>query len=850
MKLLIVISFYFGFLFNTASSQLGVETRIPVELRVKAIGSLNIEIIEKDSAIYLPATTVLSFLGIQNVYDAEELIIKGFYKNPDNQYTIDCSALEARLKKNRTVMTANDFLVNNGDLFLRMAFLNKFFGLSFKFNPRQLLIQLPLVEDLPKVKYIQGFKRLERLERTRIILPPPDVEIGHTFSVFDGGRLGWNIFNRFANTVNPYRHYKFTVGGGLLGGDLNMSAFGVQRKYKPYSEFRAQWRYPFLDETAIRQIIIGDVVTSGFSSRLARGIEISNRPLQRRYIYGYEEFQGTFTPDIDVQLRNTQSNLMYTKTDSLGRYNFNVPIYYGQGRIDIQSYDPWGLQEMNRYRMNVPFSLVPPGTAEYSLVFGRMRRAGQRFTSAANVQVGLSTNFTAGISIDYLDLPRINSKFYPTFSSLARINSGLLLNLSSTPNAYSSARIQWLLPSDAEINLGATYYARNNYYNPVGMKTRFDLSSTIPIVGGTGFQLNGSQVNYARHLYQNGEISFYINSKFISPRITSRMYWRVDDGSRTLLNHISLFDLSTTLPLSVFLYGDISYNHIRKGIESIGLTINKMLFNSVRLSFSHYRFPMFGSPISTLRLEYVFPFLRVNSSVSQRTNNFREYTLGGSGVVNITPKPFLVSFENNTTNLGYGGIQVNPFFDGNNNGILDEDEEKSKVGRLFFSDITRSKRVSSIQMNSTRLLKLPAYEEYDVAVDQNTLENPTWVPLNNVFRVYAEPNKVRAIDIPLVIGGTVRGSVKIQNNTIIAEGIRLLLKDMKSDQGKTYSTTSFSTGEFEYASIPPGRYRLTLDETQLNALGLRAQPSYMNIEVNLTTDGDLIDNKNFVLISK
>ncbi|MBI4810201.1 MAG: hypothetical protein HY800_01910, partial [Ignavibacteriales bacterium] len=403
MKCKKLLIFFLSLSFCSLFAQTGVKERIPVELRVAGIGNTGIEVIVVDTTLYLPAITVLSFIGIKNSYSPEELKIEGFYKTTSAPYEINCSALEARLKKIRVQLTSFDYLIEDGELFLRMEFIKNFFELEFRYNKRRLVIELSRVADLPKVKYVERQKRIEHIEARKIVLPQPDVTLERTFSIYDGGRLSWNVFNRYSKRRTPSHHYNLNFGSGLLGGDLYMRLYGIERERKPFQQFRTQWRVPIFEQPLIRQITIGDVTTGGIESRLVRGVEITNRPFQQRYLFGYEDYDGYFNPNIDVELKNTQADYEYSKTDTSGKYYFNVPIYYGQGILDIKSYDPWGFQESERYRMNVPYTLIPPGTAEYSIVGGKTKYTLKRYSSTANVQWGVTSNLTIGSSIDYID---------------------------------------------------------------------------------------------------------------------------------------------------------------------------------------------------------------------------------------------------------------------------------------------------------------------------------------------------------------------------------------------------------------------------------------------------------------
>lgn len=841
------------FLFTVISlifSQSPTEELIPVELRVTGIGTISLEVIAQDTTIYFQATTIFDFLGISNTYFPVKQTIEGFYKTKKNTYVIDFSILEAKMKKILTPMTPDDFLLRNGEIYLNKDFINKFFKLDLRYYKRRLMVEMPRSSDLPKVKYIEQQRRRQHLSESVMSQLPPDITIDRSFSIFDGGRLAYNVYSRFAKSVSPNRNYNFNFGGGFLGGDLNLRYFGIQRKFRSYDQFRARWRYPIFNEPFLRQIAFGDLVTSGFSASLVRGVEISNRPLQQRYLFGYDDLEGYFSPNVDLELKSTQGDYQYTRTDSTGKYYFNLPLYYGQGRTTIQSFDPWGLQDMEQFRSNLPVSMVPPGTVEYSVIGGKARYGYKRYTANANVQWGVTSNLTVGSTFDYFDHPNMRSKFYSSLTSIARITQGILLDVQATPLAYSSAKLLCIFPSDIEIRANAFYYSENFYFNPSRLKSKFELFTRLPLSDWSGFSMTVGQSNLSSYRYRTADLSLYFHTRFISPRVSSKWFWRVNDGMNLLLTHQSLIDVSLNLPLSVFVMGEASYNHVRKELEIVGISINKMFFNSLHVGFSHTRLPIFGYNITSLRLQYIFPFVRLTSGASQNGPRVREYFTGATGTVNFSTHPLFVVAENRMTNLGFGGLKINPFFDSNSNGILDPDEQETKEGKVLFNNVSRSSKVVTMPLSANRLMRLPSYEEYDISLDPQSLENPIWTPTTGVVRVSAEPDRIKEINIPLVIGGTIRGVIKVQGTQMPAEGIKVILRAKRNGNGKKYTTTSFSTGEYEFSTIPPGKYRLELEDVQLTQLGYKVQPLGFDVEVRTSEEGDLISDKDFTLLPK
>jgi hypothetical protein len=819
-------------------------------LRVIGIGSISLEVIAQDTTIFFESSTILNFLGIQNTYYPDKPSIEGFYKTKKNTYVIDFSVPTAKMKKIITPMTTEDFLFRDSVIFLNKDFINKFFKLDLRYYKRRLLVEMPRVGDLPKVKYIEQARRRERLAKNVITLPPPEITIDRSFSIFDGGRLAYNVRSRFEKSLSPTRNFNFNFGGGLLGGDLSLRYYGTQRKFRSYNQFRGRWRYPIFNEPLLRQIAIGDLVTKGFSANLVRGIEISNRPLQQRYLFSHDDVEGYFSPNTDLELRSTQGEYQYTRTDSTGKYYFNLPLYYGQGRTVLQSSDPWGLEESEQFRFNLPVSLVPPGKVEYSILGGKSRYGNKRYTGNAHVQWGVTSNLTVGSTFDYFDEPKMRSKFYPSITSIARITSGILLDVQSTPLAYSSAKLLCIFPSDLEIRANAFYYADNFYFNPSRLKSKFELFTQLPLSNWNGISMTLGQSNLSNYQYRNADISLYFHTRVLSPRFSSSWFWRVNNGVNSLLTHRSLADVSLNLPLGVFVVGEASYNHVRKELELIGISINKVFFNSLQVGFSHYRVPAFGYNITSLRIQYNFPFVRLSSGVSQNGPRYREYYAGATGTVDFSTRPFFVLAENRMNNLGFGGLKIRPFFDDNSNGIFDPEEEETKIGKILFNNMSRDSRVISMPISAGRLMRLPSYENYDISLDPQSLENPTWTPTIGVVRVSTEPDRIKEIDIPLVIGGTVRGMIKVQDTKIPAEGIKVILRAKNNGNEKKYIVTTFSTGEYEFSTIPPGKYRIELDDSQLLQLGYKVQPLGFDIAVRSSAEGDLISDKDFTLLPR
>jgi len=103
------------------------------------------------------------------------------------------------------------------------------------------------------------------------------------------------------------------------------------------------------------------------------------------------------------------------------------------------------------------------------------------------------------------------------------------------------------------------------------------------------------------------------------------------------------------------------------------------------------------------------------------------------------------------------------------------------------------------------------------------------------------------VNFPVVVGGIVRGVVQRQINQIQqpVENIVVRIKNVTTGYEKAVRT--FATGEYEFVAVPPGSYSVFIDESSIQQFGLRPEPSSRNVEVLAKSEGDFIDNVDFIL---
>ncbi len=858
MKLVRAISILLALSNVALFAQQSGEHEVLVEFYVVSLPSTEMNIILRDTEAYIPMRKTFDYLGIWGDFRPADMQLSGFFKNPDTSYSVNFREGTASIRGRKFSVSASDYIYQADTLYLRTGFLNELFNLDFKYSSRRVRVELKRSRGLPAVTAIARHRRYAMLARRQVGLPSPDYFLGHEPYVLGAGRFDWSA----STTLTPSRYLgtRFNTGLGLqiLSGDFTATDNGFVDHGRNENTFRGQYRLPFLDNMTIQQIIAGDFVSNGIQARFVRGGELTNRPLAQRFSYTREVFHGQFEPNIDVDVTGVSFLPQYQQTNDLGIYQFDVPVIYGQGLVEINAYDPWGRVQTLRYRMNVSRDLVPPGELEYSIAGGKTRPPVEMWTSTNYLKWGVSSDFTVGMKLEYFDLDNVHQKFFPSLTATSRLGNSLILSGSVAPQALSTAGLSWLFLTGADLEVLATQYADNAFFNPAGIRNDINATLLLPLATGRvpfGIGSSFEQTAYDALISTNFQLSLNATFGIFSPRLSALYAWRQPTGG-TATPTQRLYDAAFTLylPARVIFQPELTYDQINNNVNSVLATVSKSVGPDFRMIATYGRFPQVNSYSIGLSLTYYLPFMRAQGGATSVNGHSVQYNTAQAGSVGFDTRNGNLFFQNVPTFVGLSGLVVHPFYDANNNGVDDPGEEVIDKAHIYYTNVTRNTPPVNVALNTLTLSRLPSYENFDVYLDPQSLDNPVWVPRYASFRILSEPNYIREISIPVVTGGTARGTVYIIQDNVKkpAEEIKLTITGL-SDGGTekkrfTKTLSTFSTGEFEFSPLPPGKYRIELDLTQLRTLGYTASPSTRDIELMPKAEGDIVSGIDFTLV--
>jgi hypothetical protein len=855
MRRFIIISFVLLAIGGTSFTQDNAESFI-VELKANGLPRTELSVLKLKDSIYLPLKETFNTLGIVITYDTLKNTLSGFYKREDSVYTINFSDNIAKRGRRRVPLQGTEFYTYEGQSYLSMDFINRFFDLDFKFNQRVLRITVTRTTDLPIVIEKRRLRLLSR--RRAATIPEPEMYLPTEISPLNGGRIGWQSTEHFGKLIYPRSRQVFDMGFKTFGMDYNADWVYDARRNKTTSTYLHSLRIPLFTNSYVRQITFGDFTNYNLIAQTLRGLQFTNRPAALRRVFTQDIFQGVVEPGMNVTINNTAADVLSQVADNEGRYNYNIPVLYGNGIMEIQAFDMWGREKTFRYRMSVPRSMIPPGETEYFLSVGKVRN--RHFSAfSGSFDYGVSSEFTVGTKMLGYDF-KYSDKFFPAITNTILLSRGVVLSDYIAPNALSRADLSWEFPSSALISLSAVKYSNNRYFNPANISHEFEGTVTLPILRNNNvytFNAYGSSTRYKSFRTDEYQISMVAMYRTISPAMGFRFVEERQDGDGipTLIKQTNA-SVNITLPAGVNLLFTGVYDHLAHGMNELQGTVLKSISPMFKFSLSYMRFYPVKSYSIQFNLFAYLPFLRSHGSVASSHAGRYEYNVVSSGTVFFDlMNPSLMFMNDRATAISSGGFYLRPYLDTNNNSRRDKGEPFMENGRMRVRNASFKSNILSLQANKPYRQGISNYEVYDIYLDPKSLDDPILVPAQGVMQVQAQPNYLRRIDIPVVTGGVVHGVVQmVQKDTLTPmEGITLVLRSVKTEKDTakfTRSGETFSTGEYEFIGIPPGEYFLSIDKNQLEQLKATAAPLMERITISVKPEGDMVEGKNFKLYAR
>lgn len=836
---------------------------VPIGFTLKRGGSTELMSVRRDTSVLLPLRSMFSFLRIKNTLDSNAGRISGFLISPDTSYLIDLNTGRAVVGNRTRQLNSGEYEVRGGEGYFSPEFYRSMFLLGVDYKPRRLAATLTTRLELP----IFLERRLQRYETNlseRRALEDPEIALPRRFDWLDGFRLDWFLSQTLGATRVPSRVGSARLGIAVLGGDLT-SKFDARLSPNPeLIESRFLWRYVPDNQTVFQQLLVGDFFTNGLLSRQIYGVRISSAPPYSRLVYTDQTLTGGLLADRNVYLFSSSGIAGMAAAGADGRYAVETPLRYGVNLVDVRSYSEWGELSQDSYRINIPQSLVPPGEIDYSMTAGRLRERGYPWYAEATSMWGTSRILTLGARAEFFNQETLPTKMYPSLLGVVRIAPDIVGEAVISPSALLQGSVTATFPSLLNINTSYTRYRNVRLFNPRGAIYDFDFSTSMPFtLGGVRLGAGGifrqSVLEFSRERLLRTSLDAYMG--FFYPQISFLSGWVYSYPEKITRRNVQEFGLFLRfrMPGAVFFGVGGSYDMIREELRDIRVSLALSPVDKLVLEFSYNRSFPIQSSIARFELRYLFPAARVvGTAVSTRGIVTYGQRASGSVIFSSETGEFFFDSRNRSS---LGGFFIRPFVDANNNGMREADEEVI-VGTRPQASVDRWLTQTSLYRYDRLGWGYPQavpYRDYFVNLPVSAFDDARFIPRYRNFTLRAKPGLQTVYDLPVIIGGGVRGRVLRPSSAELGgalpvEGIKVRLRRLGQDPGAASDRLpleqimeTFSTGEFNFSGLPPGDYEVSINATQLSVLGYTADVLVKTATIRPTKEGDFQEGVDFTV---
>lgn len=824
----------------------GEEEEIPVTIEVKGLNKIEAPALMRGKTVYLSVNGMFDFLQIKNTPSASFDSISGFYINLQDAFVIDKVNSKIIFKGKVYDIKPSDLIIYGDNLFMNLEYFKIVFGLDGVFNFRRLWVSIISNVELPAIREARLEAMRKNMSRLKGELKA-DTVIKREYPLFHLGAADWAVFSTQQSQGLSETRANLGLGAMVAGGETNVSLNYYSTQAFTEKQQYYQWKYINNDNAALRQVVAGKIFTQSIVSLYAPliGVQINNVPTIQRRSYGKYTLSNKTEPGWIVELYINDVLVDYKKADVSGFYTFEVPLIYGYSTVRLRFYGPYGEERTSNQYVNVPFNFLPAHEFEYAATGGIVEDGANSKFSRVSGNYGVSNHITVGGGMEYLSSVTASPEI-PFVNTSLRVTSNLLVSGEYANKVRSKGILSYRMPSNIQFDVDYTKYAKGQtaiYYNYVEEK-RASITMPLRTVHSSLLtRLAVDQITLPLSKYTNAELALSSSVKRVGINVTT--YASISSQSDPFF--YSLFGTSFTMPLKLFFTAQAQYNYRLSNVDFMKITLERNFLGKSYLNLTYQEYFVSNNRNVLLGFRYDLSFARVNLSALQGNKNTYSRVESASGSVLFDGKTDYVS-TSNRSNVGRGGVVVEPFLDLNCNGTWDNDEPKAaglKV-RVNGGRTTYNERDTNI-----RIFDLEPYNSYYIELDRNSFDYVSWQIKNKTVKVTVTPNNFAHVQLPVSVLGEASGYVSVTDKDgKKTKGIGQVTVNIYNNKSALVAhLLTESDGFFSYLGLAPGDYTVSVDPAQMRKLHMTASPSSLPMHVKLMREGDFVDNMDFKLTS-
>jgi hypothetical protein len=640
------------------------------------------------------------------------------------------------------------------------------------------------------------------------------------------------------------------MGMDLLGGSLEMGLASTGTIGDGDLRADGSWTGVWRQSRWVRQLRIGDGLSTGPRPRTVRGLAVSNAPFQRPALLGEVPYAGHLGPGWEIEAYRGGRLVAFDSADGLGQFSIDVPVQYGENPVDFVAYGPFGeVREFNQtYR--IVGNVLPRQQFEYGVAAGQCRTADCTANANVDLRYGLSRRWTVQAGIDQFWRDSLPNLFHPYAALAGNLGNSWAVQLEGVAHAVMRTGLSYEPSTDLHLATEFTDFADgigSPILTPSGRLRQWTTAVFFrPLPRVSSLYLDGSLDHVESAAGTNTSARTVLSIQAREIRFLPSIRVQHDELNSNIRNTRAFVGLNTFILPRTSLGGLLRQVTARTTFEAEGsgraVSASAFMARPVGAAFR------VETGVAWMRGTGTMFSLMISTTLS-KVRAFSSISSGpmGTDAVNFVQGSVLYTPNRRDMALSSGpavqraGVSGQVFLDTNGNGRRDSDEEPLSDVRVRVGNVSA---VSDSQ-GRYRVWDLLPFEPVLVVVDSASLASPLWIPSYSAISLEPGPNQFRSLDLPIAPGGVVEGRIirETTTGTIGVGGVTILITDQKT--GARRSAMTFSDGGFYVMGIKPGKYEITVAEAATNRLKVSAEA--IRFTMGSSRDGESISGLEMTL---
>lgn len=797
-----------------------------VQLELGRLASRTVYAIRQDNDVLLPLSDFFDLSEIHYAFPVPG-VVEAVLEPGDVHIRIDGASDSMTVARRRIGIPANAVLSRDGEVFFSVALLGSLLNIRFIIEWSDLSVAVADPEHLPLGRRIAREAARSSLAASERGVRP-DLALTLDRRHWGGLVLDYSLLSP-TNDMIDGGAYSTALGMDVMGGSLELGVASESKIGEGRTRTDFSWNGVWRQDKWVKQLRLGDGISTGPRPRTLRGFSISNSPFQRPALVGDVPYAGRLGPGWQVEAYRGGRLVAFDSADALGQFSIDVPVQYGENPVDFVAYGPFGeIREFNQtYR--VIGNVLPRNQFEYGVTAGQCRVNTCQSSANVDLRYGISQRWTLQAGVDQFWRRRAPDLFHPYLSVAGAVANSWLVQFDVVANAVFREALSYEPSTDLRISTEYNRFARNvvsPILTPDGRVEQWTTEAFFRPISRFG------------SLYFDGSLDLIRNETGKNTSARAALSFQVAEirmlpSVRVQHNAITAGPTSdqTFLGLNTFILPRANLGRFMSQVSARTTMETRGDLNVVSAS------AFLARPIgSGLRVETGLGWTRGMGTTftlifSTSLNSVRAYSTVQSGptgteAVNYVQGSVLYNSDRRQVALSAGpglqraGVAGYVFLDSNGNGLKDIGEELLPDVRVRVGNIS----AMSDSQGQYRVWDQLPYEPVLVVVDSMSLASPLWTPSYSAISVELGPNQFRMIDLPIAPAGVIEGQVLRDTPTgpVGQAGITLFVTNRRT--GARMPVVTFSDGAFYLMGVKPGEYDITVAESVLNRLGVKATP--------------------------